>query len=347
MPRDINILIAHPANDYNCGDLLTYTGTKALLNWARPETRLINYVQFDFARAMVEADYVASRPDGVDVIVLAGTPWLWDNCEDSQKYEILYALDKRYPNASWIGLGLGSCYPKAYAEVWTTDSAGTHFSNMHLQEKSARAIALFKKFKVLLVRDMLAEYVFNRWEIPVRYTYDTSIFAHLSLGHSIDIPRTSKACLVFYAPDIGLSKNVLEIDPEEYIRYQLNWAKACGADVIAISAEEYELLKQRNVKAIFATDISYLLKKYGTYTKMLSGRVHMAVAGLLGGITDITVLPVDSRYMTLATLGIKFEFIGKPWNIYVPTTPAANMKYDWYKEGSSIKERISKVYEDI
>lgn len=305
-------LILHANNDYNVGDLLTYYGAKYLLVKALGGSQNLDVVQFDMMRAhdTESATYVSQYDWGnIDLIVLAGSPWIWNGCIKSKKYKLITDALQRWPKAKVVGLGIGSCFSKlVYDDM-------KFFNPEHFFKSDADGIykskleAIFSRFNYVLVRDSFAGYILNHCNIDYKYSYDTSIFTHHKLGKKEN--QGHKKVLFFYDPTMGISKKDLGFDGAKYIDYQIDWALENKADVYCNSINEKGLLESRGVKVSFSVDLDFLSAKFVEYDEMLSGRVHMAILGFMSGIPKIVLFPVDTRFMTALKFGIDIKFMGE------------------------------------
>ncbi len=303
-------LIIHPNNDDNCGDQLTFLGTKALLTKALGGSRNLDVVRFNMQEAHgSNPGYMKETAWGdIDMIVLAGSPWLWSCCGKSRKYKLLYDAIERYPNAKRIGLGLGSCYTRI-AQQYEYESKLLCEQELRVPYKDT-----IGTFDYLIVRDVFAQSTLGYAGVIADYTYDTSIYSYNHFGfESAHSDKHDRSILWFYDPSIGLSGGYLDFDSAEYINFELNWASENNADIFCHHHLEAKYLSEHNIKVSFSTDLDFLFYKLQDYSTMLSGRVHMAALGFLAGIQNITVMPVDSRFQTVEKLGIDFKFIGEPW----------------------------------
>ena len=329
-------MVIHSNSDYNCGDLLTYYGTKGILKSIYGND--VDILQFDIRRAIKEIDtYVLEFGWGdVDLIVLAGSPWLWNVCEESNKYKLLLDAMKRWPNAKCLGFGLGTCFShKCYHNI-RYDMKDHYFFN-HLPRKKILN-EIYSRFQYILVRDEFAKILLTRCGVKSNYSYDTSIYAYKYFTPKKNVG--DKKILFFYDPSKGLSKDSLGFTHEEYIDYQVDWAKKNNALVYYNAAEEGEALIKRGINyGKFTVDLEYLLHIFSGCDTMLTGRVHMGALGFLAGIKNISVLPVDTRFLSVTKLGIKPVFIGKEWVYDVPKI-ADNIWED-------IKIEENKIIEDI
>jgi len=333
-------LILHANNDYNSGDLLTYWGTKYLLTKALQGAQNLDIVQFDMIRAhdTEPKTYIKEYAWGdIDIIVLAGSPWIWNTCDKSKKYKLLTDALKRWPKAKVIGLGIGSCFSNEVYRNMRQDEVDRYFFNDPTRKQ--RLHDIYKRFNYILVRDNFAKYILERCNVKSTYSYDTSIFAHHRFGKSKYKGQRKKRALFFYKPDDGISKNCLNFKASEYIQFQLDWAKKYNADIYCNGVGEKIFLEDKGIKASFSVDLDFLSSKFTEYNDLLSGRVHMAILGFMTGIPNITLLPIDTRFMTVLKFGITLKFVGHSFN-YSPIKVAPAIWKDINKEEVKIIKGI-------
>jgi hypothetical protein len=338
--RPLRAIITHPNHDGNCGDLITYYGTKALLTKALGGSQYLDVVQWDEGRAHRELETYTSQfcwGEDIDIIALAGSPWLWHNCHEQSKYRILSDAVKRWPGAKKVALGLGSCFPRNACEYFDLGDF-EHFWGESIPEVKR----LFGQFDYILTRDKLAEDLFDQAGIKARYTYDTSLYSSHIIGKREN--KGNKKVLFFYDPSKGVSLEALPFRIDDYIDYQLQWAKDNNADIYCNSPGDKERLLERGIQGSFSVDLSFLSSKLVEYDEMLTGRVHMGVLGYLSGIPNITLLPVDSRFMTVLKAGINIHFIGDFFP-YETIDAAKDIWADVQKEEARIVQELKAALE--
>ena len=333
----IRTLIIHPNVNYNCGDLLTYYGTKALLTKAVGGSKNIDFVQYDDMRAFREIDTYISQYDWgqVDLIVLAGSPWLWIGCESTDKYRLLKEACARYPKAKVIGLGLGSCFSRR-----VSSNMQAFFWNDKNRRNELNKI--FSRFNYILVRDEFAKDILTQVGIKSEYSYDTSIYSYDIIKRRKN--ANNKSVLFFYDPSKGVSREDIQIQVKKVIDYQINWATNNKADIYVNSTGDKETLNNRGISCSFSVDLDFLASKFTEYNKMLSGRIHMAILGLISGIKDITIIPIDTRFMTVLKFGIKQEFIAHEQKFSFNNQPIIEPLWDnIIKEENRIVSKLRKI----
>jgi len=327
--KNYRALIIHPNNDYNCGDQITFLGTKALLTQALGGSEYLDVVQFDILRAERELDtYVSQYCWGkIDLIVLAGSPWLWVGLENSIKYRLLTDAIRRYPNAKYLALGIGSCFDKKVYEGIMTN-VDKWFYNSNKRKEFLKYV--YSRFSAIYTRDAFAQLLFEQLNIKSKLVYDTSLYSTYFIKNNSNTKRNKKV-LWFYDPSKGVSSNNLSFNPNDYIEYQLDWAKDNNADIYCNTAADISSLMERGINASFSVDLIHLSKKFTEYDEMLTGRIHMGVLGFISRIPKITLLPIDTRFLTVEKLGFNIKFIGSPWK-YKPSVKPNDIFKELEKE---------------
>src|SRR5690606_36925395 len=103
-----------------------------------------------------------------DLVVVAGTPWLWDSFQNSNKWKNLVGLLNSLPKAKRIFLGIGSCVDldvmsNSKTTVLRTPNEIKEMQNIYMNSK-------------VFVRDNYASLVFLNAGVPHTIQYCPSIF---------------------------------------------------------------------------------------------------------------------------------------------------------------------------
>ncbi len=334
------VLIIHPNNDYNCGDLLTYLGTKWLILQALGGHSQVNFMQYDEKRALSQLDTYINEYDwgDIDVIALAGSPWLWGDCYITPKYKLVKDAVFRYPKAKFIGLGLGSNFAvKTLKEIYEKFWHDTGKMRFELA-------GLFSAFDYIFTRDSLALSIFDECKIKASYKYDTSVFSHRIIGKPKDADKKEGSVLFFYDP---MKSNMADLNEDEcrmIVDIQIKWAKTNNAKIYINTTGDKDTLNKLNIEGDFTTDIYHLIQALNSYKQMMSGRVHMAILGFIAGIPDITLIATDTRFMTALKFGIKIQFSSEENAIeYEPQKVADNLWQDIDKEEQVIINELKEA----
>jgi hypothetical protein len=288
----VRALVIHPISNYNIGDLLTYRGTQEILRAVDPD---VEFLMFDMWRAEREIDtYMTQFYWGeVDVLVLAGSPWLWFELENSPKYRILIDAVKRFSSIPKIALGVGSCFPleflsvnKAYKEM------------LRSPESIGYLTSTFGNFDLIVTRDPLAQGVLERIGLKSFLAKDTSWWAKGTFKRTV---VSERPLCIFQDPRYCLTKSALTADYVEwFLQMQVDYVKNNKAEVYAISAEDAYSAQQLGLEARYVADLYWMAAHMCYRPSVLSGRIHMGLLAYMMGSTHVEVLPLDSRFLTLA-----------------------------------------------
>lgn len=286
-------LVIHPISNYNIGDLLTYRGTQEILRAVDPD---IEFLMFDMWRAERELNTYMSEFywGAVDIIVLAGSPWLWFGLGGSPKYKILSDAIKRFAHIPKIALGIGSCFPLDFLALEKVDKEMLLSSGSY--ETLVQTLGIFD---LILTRDILAQRVLEGIGIESFFGKDTSWYAKSTFYSSQNISK--RPLCIFQDPQYSLSKDGLDAAYIEFfLQRQITYIKAIGAEIYTISAEDAYSAKELGFEARYVADLDWMAKHVSNRPAVLSGRVHMALLAHMMGSSNVEVLPLDSRYLTLA-----------------------------------------------
>jgi len=286
----MRVLCIHPSNTYNIGDMMTYLGSRYLLQQAIDD---IEFVQFDIERAVREIDtYISQYNWGdIDLILLAGAPWLTYEEDISNPRPLRTMLTQaiaRYPKAKKIALGLGAFLAHQF---------------MYRVRKVDFNISPFETFDLIVTRDVFANLILHKYGVDNILYYDTAIYSYFSLPSKP--ASTRRNILIYYDPLVNDPKDHLPKEVwERYLDYQLEWAKANNAMIIGIDSGDISSAMKHGVECRFVADLDWLARAMAVAPKVLSGRVHQAILAQIMGCPKVQCLPVDSRYTSALNIGV-------------------------------------------
>lgn len=217
-------------------------------------------------------------------IIVLGTPWVWDRCYESPKYENALQFFASAPNAKKLFLGVGSCLPLGKEE----QIKASLISNVD------KLAPLFQDSTVI-VRDILAADIlkpFNPTPLPC-----PAFYAMLGTHHV-----GQNTSLVWYDPTRGVSQ--VDWSPEsarfeEYVSAVQVIYSQMAPTVYCVQPEEIAMAQRIGIgtpQVITGSEHAKLVIKNSGVIH--SGRVHLAVpAYILGKFTYLW--PVDSRARVL------------------------------------------------
>lgn len=274
---------------HNLGDKVIYHGLKRKLT-AR------------YGEAEHVPCYMGDSPPACDVFVIAGTPWVWDLCEQSKKYEQLERTltDMTCPV---LAEGLGSCYPLE----WVRNRLPI------LQHRSTRLVLnrIWNRCESVTVRDWLARWVLKAAGIKSKLEPCPAFLAADPTDQAGEYPL-----FVAYDPGKGISERCLTVD--FYPRWERLSRKALalpGVKVVAIceadqayaqrlGATEVELVREADPRSADTTALERLFALLRGATVVVSGRIHAAIPAVAMG-KPTYIMPVDSRHLAATYVGAK------------------------------------------
>lgn len=258
-------------------DAMIYAGTKYLFDQAA-----IPIHQYETINdTEMEDIQVSSYPD---LIVVLGTPWVWDKCWLSAKFQNAINFLRKFPNSKKIFFGIGSCLPIEATEEVRED----------LIQNRNKLDELFTLADQIIVRDSLAEEILEHLSIqmlpcPAFYAINEESES------SID------PVMIWYDPTIGISSVNWQKDGKAFSKYCerfLDWYHQYNPRIYCINKQEQQsaieigLPKPSIIQGVDRAKL--VLKNSNT---VLSGRVHFAVPTYKVH-SFVELVPVDTRART-------------------------------------------------
>ncbi len=193
---------------------------------------------------------------------LVGEPWLWDNCESSVKYDWLRKNQSKFE----IAIGIGASLPIGH-------------SDLLYKEKTLKECGkIWKRFKLVIVRDELAYEFFQKIGVNVKLLPCPSIFLYKTIPF---IRKNLFKCTVNiteneHGKDFSYVGKLPEIKESMFnVNIDNNWND--------LQIREY---------------ISFM----GKCSRIISMRIHQVIPFCNG--KECSILPIDTRYMTATLFGI-------------------------------------------
>lgn len=292
----LKVLYFHPYLGTNLGDIFTLEGSKYLMTKAiGPHISILADLQE--VEANPELVFKKYKNIEIDILVVSGTPWIWDDCTESKKYKALNNLISLYKDKPKIAMGIGSCYTVNF-NVLNNQIKSKVKDNFRKELKK-----IWNKFDLIFTRDTLASKIL--YECDIKHYDEICTSSHLK--KCIEIPKEKKLSppvLIFYNPELGLSREGIDkYFIEDYIFFQLRFIREYQPIIYTIEPMEYEWLKNQGILSERITDIKKLLEVLNDAKFILSGRIHSAIPARMLGV-EVYLMPVDSRYLTVTKLGI-------------------------------------------
>lgn len=288
----MRILYIHPIDSGNAGDKVILAGCRSLLDEA---FGFHESIYCSIEKGEKDDSYLEEfEKEHFDLLVVSGTPWIWDMCEKSKKYGVLsrMVLMAEAKKAKMIALGIGSCFPLA------TNTLLNHFTGNHKEETRESLKALYSKFNLVITRDQIAQICMN--------TIETESFLAPCPACFMDYPESNKTgmpALVFYNPGKGLSADSFDdFFLRSFIECQVQFINRMHPFVLTMSVADHRWLIQNGFRTTLINGPIQLISALKSVPFVLSGRVHAAIPARMMGISTV-ILPVDTRYLTAAYVG--------------------------------------------
>lgn len=295
----MRVLFVVPSPDANPGDEVIFSGISRLID----ESIVVASKGYFYLEAQTPDVIEGNRKlllDDFDLLIVCGTPWLWDNCVPSRKYEELGRLLKRYAGSRKIALGIGACVPFHHGKdlVFADEHAATALRD------------IWQQFDLITTRDDIAADILTACGVPSHHEFCPSVLGfRFCQDRSRSRPKSRRGALIFYLPQFGISRESLPDDfIDDYVKMQLTIAAAKNLELACLLDSEAEYLAYRLKIALGSIPLlgnaDAIYRFVADKPLVVTGRVHVAIPALMAGCRAC-LLPVDSRYRTAAELGVR------------------------------------------
>lgn len=297
----MKIFILHPVSSTNLGDHAILAGTINLLKLAVDA----EIIECDLDKAENDEEYVSSFIEaGFDCFVVSGTPWIWDMCHQSKKFQILESIVSRLPKAcKKIAMGIGSCFPFATNTMtnylWQMDDNGNYeITRKHTREK---LYGVFSQFDLVVCRDRFAFHILQSLSLPI---IDGICPAAFLPNYQINKANGKRPLLVFIDPYKSIScKACDEKFLEDYIQFQKWFKKEYNPKIITIDPLSRDWCVGQKWDTSLIQSLPELAQIVNNASFIISGKVHATIPAAVWGIRSY-ILPIDTRYLTCVRLGV-------------------------------------------
>lgn len=215
-------------------------------------------------------------PQRTDLLV--GTPWFWDKCSQSAKYQWLNTLLDNGQVKSAIGVG--SCFPLGMDESVILNDP----------EESEALRAAWSRFDKVVVRDPLAHRLLTHLGIPNILLPCPSVFA---IADTLPLPE----------PRLGSTVIITGVawdNSSQFLERQKVFDH--GHDTAYLSY---------GYGRITAADVPAFLRNLGQYETLIGERVHAITPFVT--VRRTAICPVDSRHLTALNAGVSlYPSIAEP-----------------------------------
>ncbi len=278
----MNILTIGP-NPQDPRDGVIIKGIYYLLNKAYPGATIEHFILSD------TTNYTShSLVFKYDLLVVCGTPWIWDAFQNSPKYKNLQILFNTHQKAKKLFMGVGSC-------LYLRDVA----TNICRRPEEKQGIRDLFTRGTVIVRDHLAKELLDEAYVESTFLPCPAYFCY---GDEAVQPNKEGAVLVFQDPTISISSGmwrdsaVLQKYTDEVMEFYNKYSPAvyCAWDMEIALAERIGLPTPMVLQS--PDDTLNVMRKA---KRVLSGRVHCAVPAIVQG-ADVKLMPIDSRHYVVS-----------------------------------------------
>jgi len=306
-------LLVVPMPEMNAGDGVIEDGVRQLLDESFPGIDLdLYYIECVGvpANGALAAHADRSLLASYSLLIVCGTPWLWDRCEESRKYADLSYLVEAMPRATKIALGIGACLPLMSDPSLLIGAPST----------LCRLRELWRLFALITVRDSFAGSILRAAGVETLALPCPSVVAGERMAARMQAEHAERnPAIVVYLPQIGISRDALpRAFVDDYLAAQIDFAAASNVDVACILPAEAEwvakALRRPLAQVSVLADRESIYRYVAHRPLLVTGRIHVAIPAFMAG-TRCCLLPVDSRYRTAEEVGVP---IGWRWGGYLP-----------------------------
>lgn len=219
-----------------------------------------------------------------DLVVVCGTPWLWDSFQYSLKYLNAKTALNTHPEARRVFFGIGSC-------LYLSDMT----SNILERPEEQEGMDIFRN-ALVIVRDSLAFDKLIAAEVPATLLPCPAFFSTTDILPA----KRSDNVLIFQDPGCSISGGVWRNSQAlaDWKTEVLEFIKEKQPKVYCANTDDLPLAKELGLNPAVLMTADDTIKAVNTNGCVLSGRVHCAVpAQTLGA--KVTLKAIDSRHLTL------------------------------------------------
>ena len=275
------------ASEYNVVDGVIVRGIKNLL-----KDHEITYLKISDFDSMEKKHFLPD--ENFDLLVYAGTPFIWDQFQHSQKWKNTMKCKEIHKEAQMVYFGIGTCI--------SLNSMGTDTEIMR-REEDIKFLKKTYENSTVIVRDSLAKDLLTNAGIESTLLPCPSFFCY---EEDEEPAKKGKNVLIYYDPETGVSEIYWKLHPTElkdYYRMIKQYISEYKPDIYCVMEHELENAEKygiKNVKVLDSVDENLELMKNSR--TILSGRVHCSVPAFVAN-KAVGLIPMDSRHLTLKDFG--------------------------------------------
>lgn len=247
-----------------------------------------------------------------DLVIVCGTPWLWDNFQKSIKFRNLLVCFERHHKTPKIFLGAGSCVPLGMFSSNILETEG--------EQEGIRKLFNYNNTTVV-VRDSLAKDRLDKAGVGSHQLRCPSFFCYGDLDVSTP---SNRAVLIWADPTKTISAEgwTDEARLKEYCATMKAFYDEHKPQVLCALESERDLAVKIGLpRPLILKGVRHTLEIMAGVGRVLSGRVHCAIPAYVEG-AKTELIPLDSRALTL-TENQGYYDSAQDLNIYVQLLKSA------------------------
>jgi len=275
----MNILLIGPA-ETNSTDGVIVKGIKYLLNRSYPNCDITYKFLIDIIPQTPNDFNVGTQ---YDIVVVCGTPWLWDSFQNTDKFKNLKMAFNNHPEAKKLFMGIGTCL-----HLKDADS--------DILERPNEVTAMHEVYDnaTVIVRDHLALAKLTKAGIKAALLPCPAYYAY---GDEVPTAIKQYNVLIYQDPTESISKGDWQDQSKlnDYYAVMHQFRDAYNALVYCANPSDLPGAEANGFTPISVLNtVEETLELMRFAKHVLSGRVHNAVPAIVQG-ADTKLMALDTR----------------------------------------------------
>ena len=277
----------------------------------------IDYSVIDDHREQLKEEFNSDKQ--YDYLVYAGTPYIWDQFYDSEKYKNTQLCRDVHKKSKMVYLGIGSCVNK-------------YDQNSFILRDNVSKSWLRKTYEnsSVIVRDLVAKDILEEAGVTCEFLPCPSYFCQDEFRQS---PTGEEVAFFYFCPELSISAGQYEKNPhllQNYYKLSRYFIETYNP-VIYANKVDSEVARSRGLNVITINNPEQMLEISRRVKVAISGRVHYAVPCLVSGAT-VGIIGIDSRSRVLTDFGIpEIRTIEDFQNPFRPKIDFSHLKIQYLK----------------
>lgn len=277
----------------------------------------IDYSLIDDHRPQSKEEFNSDKQ--YDYLVYAGTPYIWDQFYNSDKYKNTMTCREVHKQSKMIYLGIGSCVNKfdENSNVLRDNTSRSWLRKTYINTK-------------VIVRDLVAKDLLESAGVECELLPCPSYFCQ---DEFLQVPKGSEIAFFYFCPELSISAGQYQENPQllqNYYKLSRYFIETYNP-VIYANKVDSEVARSRGLDVITINNPDQMLEIAKRVKLAISGRVHYAVPCLVSGAT-VGIISIDSRSRVLTDFGIpEIRTIEDFQNPFRPKIDFSDLKQNYLK----------------